>query len=281
VREKRPAPIPSHSRVRTFRQLIWRHYRETRRDLPWRKTRNPYRIFVSEIMLQQTQVERVSAKYREFVKRFPDFHALAKAPLHEILMAWQGLGYNRRAVGLKKAAMCITDTFGGRLPSSEKELLSLPGVGKYTASALIAFVFNKPSIFIETNIRRVFLHFFFEDREGVSDTEIIPLLTATLDHSAPREWYYALMDYGVMLRAEVENPNRRSAHYRRQGPFKGSNRQARGMILRLLLKESGSSESEIARKLGLAADVVVRNVAALEKEGFLERRGKRILRVAS
>ena len=281
MREERPAPTLPLSRVRTFRQLIWRHYRENGRDLPWRRTRNPYRIFISEIMLQQTQVERVSAKYGEFVRRFPDFRALAEAPLHEILSAWQGLGYNRRAVALKKAAMSVAAKFGGRLPSSETELLSLPGVGRYTASALIAFVFNKPSVFIETNIRRVFIHLFFEDREDVGDAEIVPLVRETLDDSAPRDWYYALMDYGVMLGKEVENPNRRSAHYRRQGPFEGSNRQARGMILRELLKKSVSSEREIARKLGLTPDAVARNIAALEREGFIKRREGRILRVAT
>jgi len=232
-------------------------------------------------MLQQTQVGRVSAKYGEFVKRFPHFRALAEAPLHEVLTAWQGLGYNRRAVALKKTAVRVIEEFGGRLPSSERELRSLPGVGKYTAAALIAFVFNKPAVVIETNVRRVFIHFFFEDREGIGDAEIIPLVAATLDRSAPREWYYALMDYGVMLGREGENPNRRSAHYRRQSPFKGSNRQARGMILRTLLEASVNSAREIARKLGLSPDVVARNVAALEKEGFIERRGRMIVRAAT
>ena len=173
MREENRPPVLSPSRVRTFRQRIRRHYRENRRDLPWRRTRNPYRIFVSEIMLQQTQVGRVSAKYGEFVKRFPDFRALAQAPLHEVLTAWQGLGYNRRAVALKKTAVRVIEEFGGRLPSSERELRSLPGVGKYTAAALIAFVFNKPAVVIETNVRRVFVHFFFEDREGIGDAEII------------------------------------------------------------------------------------------------------------
>jgi len=273
VRGKALSP---HS-VRKFQETIYRHYRENPRTLPWRKTRRPYRILVSEIMLQQTQVERVMKKYRAFMQSFPDFASLAKAPLHKILKVWQGMGYNRRAVALKKIALIVTEEFGGKIPSSEEALLKLPGIGKYSASAILAFAFGRPTVFIETNIRRVFIHFFFQDREGIQDSDIFPLVEKTLDHAHPREWYYALMDYGVMLRKEDENPNRRSAHYKKQTPFQGSNRQVRGMILRLLVRSPHLSEPEIVRQLGSNPETITGNLATLRKEGFVKRRGKKFL----
>lgn len=268
--------LSPHS-VRKFQETIYRHYRENPRTLPWRKTRRPYRILVSEIMLQQTQVERVMKKYRAFMQSFPDFASLAKAPLHKILKVWQGMGYNRRAVALKKIALIVTEEFGGKIPSSEEALLKLPGIGKYSASAILAFAFGRPTVFIETNIRRVFIHFFFQDREGIQDSDIFPLVEKTLDHAHPREWYYALMDYGVMLRKEDENPNRRSAHYKKQTPFQGSNRQVRGMILRLLVRSPHLSEPEIVRQLGSNPETITGNLATLRKEGFVKRRGKKFL----
>jgi A/G-specific adenine glycosylase len=226
-------------------------------------------------MLQQTQVERVMKKYKAFVRSFPDFASLAKAPLHEILKVWQGLGYNRRAIALKRIAEIITKEFRGKLPSSEDDLVKLPGIGKYSASAILAFAFDRPTVFIETNIRRVFIHFFFQDREDIKDSDIFPLVEKTLDHTHPREWYYALMDYGVMLRKEDENPNRRSAHYKKQTPFQGSNRQVRGMILRLLIRSPHLSEPEIVRQLGSNPETVTGNLATLQEDGFLKRRGKK------
>jgi len=237
-------------------------------------TANPYRILVSEIMLQQTQVERVSGKYREFIKAFPSFRSLAKSSLRTILIVWQGMGYNRRAVALKKIAETVTSDFRGRLPSSEDELMKLPGVGRYTASAILAFAFNKPTVFIETNIRRVFIHFFFQERDHVRDSEILPLVEKTLDRSNPREWYYALMDFGVMLKRRNENPNKRSAHYRKQSPFQGSNRQVRGMILRLLLMKPDITESEIICELKSNPEKIKENLSVLQNEGFVWRKGK-------
>jgi A/G-specific adenine glycosylase len=266
--------LPPHS-VLKFQETIYRHYRENPRDLPWRKTKNPYRILISEVMLQQTQVERVIVKYKEFIRAFPNFASLAKAPLQEILRAWQGMGYNRRAVSLKRIARFVTGEFRSKLPSSEDELMKLPGIGKYSASAILAFVFNRPTVFIETNIRRVFIHFFFHDKENIHDREVLPLIEMTLDRSDPREWYYALMDYGVMLKKERENPNRKSAHYRRQAPFKGSNRQVRGMILALLVKRPDISETDIARELKLDPERIKENLAALQREGFMKRKGEK------
>jgi A/G-specific adenine glycosylase len=162
--------------IAIFRRIISRHYEQHRRSLPWRRTRNPYRILVSEIMLQQTQVERVLEKYALFVRTFPDFPSLAQAPLPDILTVWQGLGYNRRAIALRRIASMIVADFRGRLPSQKEALVKLPGIGDYTASAVLAFAFDQPSVFIETNIRRVFIHFFFNDRDSVSDADILPIV---------------------------------------------------------------------------------------------------------
>jgi A/G-specific adenine glycosylase len=210
--------------VRAFRKLIYDFYREHGRAFPWRATHNPYHILVSEIMLQQTQTERVTDKYESFVNSFPDFSCLARTPLREILGAWQGLGYNRRAIALKEIAQRVIRDFQGNLPPSLEGLMSLPGIGRATAAAISTFAFNKPAVFLETNIRRVFIHHFFRNEDKVNDNEILPLVKQTLDTSNPRRWYHALMDYGVMLKKRHQNPNRKSAHYHKQGPFEGSNR---------------------------------------------------------
>jgi A/G-specific adenine glycosylase len=258
-----------------FRRIILDHHKRHRRSLPWRKTRNPYRIVVSEIMLQQTQVERVMDKYSLLIKTFPDFSSLATVPLPEILAVWQGLGYNRRAIALKRIAQTVMTDFHGKLPSSKEELLRLPGIGDYTASAILAFAFDQPTVFIETNIRRVFIHFFFGDRASVSDADILPLVSETLPRNDPREWYYALMDYGSMLGKKMANPNRRSAHYSRQSRFQGSDRQVRGMILKTMLEKKELSKKELIAKLGLDPKRVEDNLASLVKEGFLKKQGRR------
>jgi A/G-specific adenine glycosylase len=261
--------------IAIFRQLVSRHYAQHRRSLPWRETRNPYRILVSEIMLQQTQVERVLEKYTLFVKTFPDFSSLAQAPLPEILRVWEGLGYNRRAIALRSIALAVVTEFHGRLPSSKAELMKLPGIGDYTASAVLAFAFNQPSVFIETNIRRVFIYFFCSDRDGISDSDIIPILERTLQKNNTREWYYALMDYGAMLGKKIPNPNRRSAHYKRQTRFQGSDRQARGMVISALLRRRALSKKEMEAELGLTPQRVEENLVRLIREGFVKKEGRR------
>jgi A/G-specific adenine glycosylase len=259
--------------VRLFRGVIYGYYKESGRRLPWRETRDPYHILVSEIMLQQTQVERVLNKYGQFITVFPDFSALAGASLKEVLEIWQGLGYNRRALALKECASIVANDFGGKLPSSRDTLLTFPGIGNATASALCAFAFDQPTILIETNIRRVFIHFFFHGMVRVKDAEIIPLVECTLDDSCPREWYYALMDYGVMLKGKGENPNRRSAHYKKQSPFQGSNRQVRGLILKTLTTGRALSKRQLMRELDISAEKVTTVLIELEREGFIEKRG--------
>jgi A/G-specific adenine glycosylase len=252
-----------------FRDLIYQHYESHGRILPWRLTWDPYRIFVSEVMLQQTQVERVLAKYDPFVCLLPDFAALANASLDLLLRAWQGLGYNRRALSLKKAALDIIGRFHGSLPSSVDDLATLPGIGPATAASIAAFAFNAPVSFIETNIRTVFIHFFFQDRERVSDREILPVVAETLDRNDPRSWYYALMDYGTMLKKEGRKAHRKSAAYRRQTPFQGSSRQVRGAILRLLVSGRAFSEAELTEGLGTSEEKVRANLLDLAREGFV------------
>lgn len=261
--------------IAAFQEVIYHHYRQHARQFPWRRTDNPYHILVSEIMLQQTQTDRVLEKYEPFLRAFPDFPSLAKAPLKEVLKIWQGLGYNRRALALKKIAQRVAAEFHGNLPSRVEVLMTFPGIGRTTSSAVVTFAFNKPTVFIETNIRRVFIHFFFQNQANIKDSEILPVVEKTLDTSKPREWYYALMDYGAILTNKHGNPNRRSAHYRKQGRFQDSNRQIRGMILKALIKESPISEAELVQRLKFSPARVKPNLIQLQKEGFIRNRGNR------
>jgi len=262
--------------VHRFRGTVYGYYRDRARALPWRKTNDPYKILISEVMLQQTQVARVIGKYEGFIRAFPDIESLARASLHQILTVWQGLGYNRRALALKRAAQIVVAHYGGRIPSSIESLKALPGIGSVTAHAICAFAFNEPTVFIETNIRTVFIHHFFENASDINDKEILPLVARTLDHANPRIWYYALMDYGVALKKRHGNPSRRSARYRRQSPFEGSNRQIRGMILQTLLETSGLSEDMLVKRLPFGAEAVRWSLKQLEKDGLTLKRGDHI-----
>jgi A/G-specific adenine glycosylase len=228
-------------------------------------------------MLQQTQVERVIEKYKEFLAAFPDFPSLAKAPLAKLLRIWSGMGYNRRALSLKSLSQKVVEEHQGRLPSDQEKLLALPGIGKYTTGAITAFAFNKPVVFMDTNIRRVYIHEFFHDREEIHDDEIMPLLEQTMDAGNPRKWYNALMDYGAMLKREQVNPNRRSAHYAKQSPFENSNRQVRGSILKLLVKDAPLTRSQIVTKTGMDPERVARNLVQLVDEGFIIKKGRTYL----
>jgi A/G-specific adenine glycosylase len=266
----------TNSEISKFRTVIYQHYGKEGRTLPWRKTRNPYYILVSEIMLQQTQVERVIEKYQEFISLFPDIEKLDRSPLQKILTVWQGLGYNRRGLALKKIARIIMEDYRGKIPRSLEELVKLPGIGHTTASEIAAFAFNQPTVFIETNIRSVFLHYFFPERDDVSDDEILPLVAKTVDPSNPREWYYALMDYGTFLKKQYGNPSRKSTHYYKQSPFNGSNRQIRGKIVKYFTENPSGTGKQIARDLQIPLEKAEPNLIKLVEEGFLVRKGKRL-----
>ena len=228
-------------------------------------------------MLQQTQTARVLAHYEPFVARFPDARALADADRGEVLALWSGLGYNRRAVALHRAAALVAFRFGGKVPSAAEELRSLPGVGPATAGAVQAFGFGLPAVFVETNIRRAVLHELFPGRHQVSDREVLPVLERALDPADPRTWYQALMDYGAALGRGGPNPNRRSAHYTRQSRFDGSNRQQRGLILRVLAERGPLDRDELAAAIGATdragRERARRNLRALTAEGFLDMTG--------
>ena len=251
-----PSPRYSLSEISTFQQDIKNFYKKYGRVQPWRHSENTYHVFISEIMLQQTQIPRVLEKFPQFIDRFPTFQALAAATLEEVIAAWQGLGYNRRARFIREIAIKICNDHNGVLPSDPDVLITFPGIGPATAGSLCAFAYNKPVVFIETNIRRVFIHSFFDPKEAkVHDNELYSLVKAALDYDNPREWYYALMDYGTMLAKQGENANRNSAHYTRQPAFEGSDRQIRGAVLRALVQEGKLKRDEIKEHIAASNQV--------------------------
>jgi A/G-specific adenine glycosylase len=235
----------TQKQINTFRQLVLDFYSANRRDLPWRQTTDPYSIMVSEIMLQQTQVDRVIPKYLSWIERFPASKILAESTLREVLSYWSGLGYNRRGQNLLRAAQVLESEHGGSFESfkntfnlKKDPLTSLPGIGPYTAAAIRAFAFSEPVIMIETNIRTVYIHHFFPKSQVVSDQELMPIIEATLDRDNPKNWYNALMDYGTHLKAGVGNLNRQSKSYTKQAAFAGSDRELRGKVIRYLIHNS-------------------------------------------
>ena len=256
-----------------FKNLVWDYYKHNKRHFPWRDTKDPYYILVSEIMLQQTRVSRVVAKYESFLKKFPIIDILANASLEEVLKEWQGLGYNRRGMYLKKSVEIIMSEYKGNVPRNPEALIQLPGIGINTAGSISVFAYNIPVPFIETNIRTVFIYCFFKKtKRMINDQELLKCIEKTLDKENPREWYYALMDYGAMLKNKHGNPNYKSTHYRRQSPFKGSNREVRSWILKEILKKA-QGEEEIKNELqSVGEDVIEKNLSALVREGFVKKK---------
>lgn len=267
------------SRIRLWYRRYGRH------TLPWRLTRDPYRVLVSEVMLQQTQAGRVIPKYREFLRAFPTLRALARAPTHRILEVWQGMGYNRRALYLKHLAGILAGERLGRIPQEPEALRKLPGIGRATAGAIAAFAFSKRVAFLETNIRRVYIHFFFRHRAAVRDAEILKKVEATLPKRFIREWYYGLMDYGALVLTKIPNPNRRSAHYHRPPRFRGSRRQVRGRILTEVVRGGGLPLAELRSRL--RRDPVLKSYATprrfqgvirqLLRDGLIEQSRNRLI----
>jgi A/G-specific adenine glycosylase len=265
-------------RQAAFITEVWEHYRRNGRDLPWRHTHDPYEILVSEIMLQQTQVRRVLTKYPEFLAVFPTVAALATASLGDVLAEWRGLGYNRRALSLHQTAKLIVTDYGGLVPACPEKLRRLPGIGRATAAAVSAFAFDLPHPFIETNIRAAFIHYFFHGCSAVSDADILPLVEATIDRLHPREWFYALMDYGAWVKKEYQNPSRRSRHHSVQSPLTGSRRELRSQVLQQLLSVAPScvGADQLQRALepyGRRPAEILSVLDDLTREGFLRRQG--------
>ena len=295
------------SELRAFVEFVAKKGRELYRDLPWRRTYDPYAIWISEVMLQQTQVSRVDGRWQRWLERFPTVDALAAAAPSDVLEEWQGLGYNRRALSVHRAAQAISEA-GGVFPQDQKELVKLPGIGPATAAGIRAFAFNLHGVYLETNVRTVFLHELYPQAEGVPDSELVPLVELTcpasvvgsastadaagVDEAAvvstaeltPRSWYYALLDYGAYLKKTIPNPSRRSKSHVKQSRFEGSHRQKRAELLRVLLahKDEGGAEFETlhqelcqievnAGRETLDEQVTLGLLEELAKEGFCQK----------
>ncbi len=266
-----------------FTEYVYSEGERLYRDLPWRYVNDPYAVLVSEVMLQQTQVSRVQNYWERFISVFPTIDALAAADTSDVLVQWQGLGYNRRALALHRAAKICSEQWAGTLPCSNVELQALPGIGPATAAGVIAFAYNQPAVYLETNVRTVFLHLLFPDCYNVSDQEIVPLVQATCPQNNPRRWYYALLDVGASLKTCLPNPSRRSAHYARQSAFEGSRRQKRAEIVRIVLAEPRIDIETLAERLdefeykagrgGIDRHVFYSLVDELVSEGFFHREG--------
>lgn len=225
-----------------FQVVIREKGHELYRDMPWRQDTRPYYVLVSELMLQQTQVDRVIPKFNAFIAAFPDEKSLAGASLAEVVQLWTGLGYNRRAKYLRDAAVMIESKYGGLMPSTYDELLTLPGVGPNTAGAIMTYAFNQPVVFIETNVRTVYFYHFFDHGDKVDDNELRQVVSSTIDHDHPREFYWALMDYGSWLKKQGVGRIQQSAHYKKQSPLKGSIREVRGQIIRQLTAQDMTTD---------------------------------------
>lgn len=273
----------SPERLEEFSATVWERGRELYRDLPWRDTHDPYAILLSEVMLQQTQVSRVMGRWEQWLETFPTIADLASAPLPPVLELWQGMGYNRRALNLKRCAEEVVAMHDGVVPSDKKALLALPGIGPSTSAGVRVFAFRQPDMYLETNVRAVFIHELFPGRESVADKELVSLVEVTCPQDARvRAWYYALLDYGAYLKKTMPNPTRRSKHYTRQSKFEGSHRQKRAYLLRRVIDDALSTE-DLARDLAQSErasgrqEPSVEEVRAildeLEREGFVMRRG--------
>ena len=278
-------PAPEEG-MAAFRARVLARGRELYRDLPWRRDFDPYGIWVSEVMLQQTQVARVDGRWQRWLGRFPTVDALAAASTADVLEEWQGMGYNRRALAMREAARLVAAA-GGELPCETDELVALPGVGPATCAGVRAFAYGEKAVYIETNVRAVFIHELFPDRDSVPDKELRPLVEQTCPDARVRDWYYALLDWGAHLKRTTVNPSRRSAHYARQSAFEGSRRQKRAETLRFVLAHPGCTLPEVAARLdeveraagrdGVDEELAASIVRDLASEGFFRQEEGRFL----
>lgn len=273
----------SSADAQAFCAKVWQKGKELYRDLPWRNTRDAYEVLVSEVMLQQTQVARVLSRWDRFLKKFPTVDALASASTADVVEEWQGMGYNRRALALKRCADECAVRYGGHIPRELSDLLALPGIGPATAAGVRAFAYDLPGVYLETNVRAVFIHELFPHCSEVSDKQIAPLVEQTCPAENVRGWYYALLDYGAYLKQATVNPSRRSKEYTRQSKFEGSRRQKRAEITRVVLASPGIEADDVFRALndfectrgraeverGLFEEILI----SLEREGFFHREG--------
>ena len=263
-----------------FQRFVRAFYRSESRIFPWRETRDPYAILVSEVMLQQTQTERVVPKYLEFLKRFPTWQALAEASTSDVVKMWMGLGYYRRALNLHRAAQSVVNDWNGKPPTNAEGLRALPGVGPYTAAAVATFAYGEAVSMIETNIRTVYLYTFFPRNKEVSDKEILQCVEATMWREDPRAWFYALMDLGVVLKKHTKGIHHRSKHHVKQSRFQGSQRQVRAAVLKLVSQEGEVRALDIKKKLPFETERIAKAIEALQVEGFIVKGTRGVLRIA-
>ena len=254
-----------------FQDRILAFYTDHKRHFAWRETSDPYRILLSEVMLQQTQTSRVEPKYEEFLSLWPDFSSLSTVSNEMLLSHWKGLGYNRRALNLKKAAR-MTECWNWTIPNDAKLIIQMPGVGESTTAALLSFCYNEKSIYLETNIRRVLLTCFYDHQSNIHDKELKALLhRLSLLTDDMKNWYYALMDYGVLLKNLFPNANVRSAHYTKQTKFENSNRQIRGQLIHLLTDTGAKDLDTVYRLLPhFEEERIYACLLQLSAEGFVQ-----------
>ncbi len=246
-----------------FIAIVYEIHEKYPRNFPWRYSEHSYHIFVSEFMLQQTQADRVIEKFNQFIQKFPDFTSLAESEQNEVLKAWKGLGYNRRAIWLKEAAKRIVDEFNGQLPEDPQILEWIKGIGHATAREMSMFAHNKKFYpFIETNIRRAYIYMFFREEEKISDKILLEFIEKTADHQNPRKWGYAIMDFGVFLKKCLpkDNPNKKSKQYKIQPKFVGSNRQIRGLILKIMLDTKEINKNDLIEKVLKERFAIIKNL---------------------
>ncbi len=260
--------------ITAFQKKILEWYEKNQRSLPWRHNRDPYRILISEVMLQQTQVARVIEKYQLWMHSFPTIQELANASTRDVLSHWSGLGYNRRALFLHRLAKELVETYDGKFPESEKVLLSLPGIGKYTARALLCFAFDQQIAVVDTNIKKIILTQFPQAKD-VSEREIEEIAGSLLPEGKAYEWNQALMDYASMELKNIAHPR-----VAKQKPFQQSDRLYRGEILRILLKNSSLSENDLYREVCKKKEVertrFERILSGMVREDLLKRQGQMI-----
>jgi A/G-specific adenine glycosylase len=279
-------PPTKPSRRRLGREALRAWYVPRRRAYPWRGSNDPYAVWVSEVMLQQTQASRVVPAFRSFLRRFPTVRALAAAPRRDVVQEWGGLGYNRRAVRLSQAARAIVRDHGGRIPRDPATLRELPGVGSYTAAAVASLGFGQPVAVVDTNVRRVVarVHVGIDGHEAQAK-RVWALADAWLDRDDPVTWNQAVMDLGrEVCRSEPRCdvcPLSRVCRFRRsgvtarrgprrQGPFEGSSRQARGAVVDALRSKWSLTPASLAAEIGFARSRVDAAVESLVLDGLLE-----------